>query len=96
MRDGFAEQQNITADLQSEVHSLKADVQSIRSSQGEISEQVGAVQGAVQELGKQLAAINLVLKTLVPSTSRVQEQQSMRTSADQTKSPTLQQDQGEQ
>lgn len=74
------------------MNSLKADVVSIRSFQGEISEQVGDVQRVVLELGKQLVAMSIILHTLQPYGSRNAEKQPITEETEQIGSPTLQQE----
>ena len=71
---------------------LHEDVHSISSKQGEISLQVGSVEKAVLELGKQLSAMNMALKSIVAPSSSAN--QGTRQSEPETllKSPTLQQD----
>lgn len=96
MKDEFLSQQQATTDLRVDVNLLKADVVSIHSSQGEISEQVGDVQKAVLDLGKQLAAMSFVLKTLQPQSSRNAEKQLVTEDLEHVKSRTLQQGQLEQ
>lgn len=78
--------------MRTDVSRLQEDVQSISSKQGEISLQVGGIEKAMLDLGKQLSTMSSVLQNIVaPSDSRTQRE--MQPAPSQiVRSPTLQQE----
>ncbi|XP_073355335.1 uncharacterized protein [Aegilops tauschii subsp. strangulata] len=93
IRDEFGAVQQENAAMRTDVSKLQEDVQSISSKQGEIALQVGGIERAVLDLGKQLSTMSSVLQKLVaPSGSGTRTEQQ---TGDDTvvRSPTLQQQQ---
>ena len=93
IRDEFGAVQQENAAMRTDVSKLQEDVQSISSKQGEIALQVGGIERAVLDLGKQLSTMSSVLQKLVaPSGSgtRTEQQPAVDTVV---RSPTLQQQQ---
>lgn len=91
MKEEFMGFQKDNATLRTEVSELQEDVQSISSQQGEISLQVGGVEQAVVELGKQLTAMSTVLQSIVPQISANNQKQVNESTSQTVNSPALQQ-----
>lgn len=89
MKEEFGILQQDSTFLCTDVSKLQQEVSSIGPKQTEICEQVGGVQQAVLQLGKQMAAMNLVLKSLVPKSVNRNEDEAETSASQVVKSPTL-------
>ena len=89
MKDDFGALQQDSEVLRGDVSKLQQEVSSISSKQSEMCTQIGGVEQAVLQLGKQLSAMSSVLQSLVPKTAEQRQPAADSGTSQQVKSPTL-------